>query len=270
MDVIVLIKPQVNQNADLTPDEYLPEEFDKDDIVMNPNDKHAVEAGLQLKEKHGGTVKVLSLGPEEAALKVVREAIAMGADEGAVIETDEDLGWLDAFTKAKILVKGINKLGSFDLILTGMNSTDFNDHQVPQMIAELLNLPAETYISELEMEDGKVKVHRYIEGGTVELRIPLPSVLSIASVANEPRYTPIKRIMLARRAKIPVWELDDDLDLDEDDLKDEMSLKLVDVSEPPVEERELVKIEEEDPEKAVDLLLEALKKDGIDLGAYRK
>ncbi len=269
MDIIVLIKPQVNQNADLSPDEYLPNEFDKDDIVMNPNDKHAVEAGLQLKEKHGGSVKVLSLGPEDAALKVVREAIAMGADEGAVINT-EDLGWLDAFMKAKILVKGINKLGSFDLILTGMNSTDFNDHQVPQMIAELLNLPAETYISEHEIEDGKIKVHRYIEGGTAELRVPLPAVLSIASVANEPRYTPIKRIMLARRANIPVWELDDDLDLDEDDINDEMSIKLLDVSEPPVEERKLVKIEEEDPEKAVDLLLEALKKDGIDLGAYRK
>ncbi len=270
MDIIVLIKPQVNQNADLSPEEYLPSEFDKDDIVMNPNDKHAVEAGLQLKEKHGGTVKVLALGPEDAALKVVREAIAMGADEGAVIETDEDLGWLDAFTKARILVKGINKLGSHDLILTGMHSTDFNDHQVPQMIAELLSLPAETYISELEVEDGKIKVHRYIEGGTVELRIPMPAVLSIASVANEPRYTPIKRIMLARKAKIPVWELDDDLDWDEDEIEDEMTIRLVEVSEPPVEERTLIKIEEDDPEKAVDMLLESLKKDGIDLGAYKK
>ncbi len=268
MDMIVLIKPQVNQNADITPEEYLPEEFDKDDIVMNPNDKHAVEAALQIKEAHGGTVKVLSLGPEDAALKVVREAIAMGADEGAVIETEE-LGWMDTLTKANILVKGINKLGSFDLLLTGMYSTDFTDHQIPQMIAELLNLPAETYISEYTIEEGKIKVHRYIEGGTVELRIPLPAVLSIASVANEPRYTPIKRIMLARRTKIPIWELDD-LELDEDEVKEEMPLKLVGVSEPPAEERELIKIEEEDPEKAVDLLLEALKKDGIDLGAYKK
>ncbi len=267
MKIIVAIKEIVDTNSlDVSSTKYMPKDLDSDDIIMNPNDKNAIEAALQIKEsKEGVTVHVLSLGSENA-LKVLREAIAMGVDSASRIEAD-DLDFLSSMAKTTILAKAIQKEQP-DLIMTGMYSTDFGQAQVPVILATMLNLPQVTYVDKLEIEDKTVTAERYIEGGSIKLKVPRPCVLSIASTANEPRYTSVKRIMLAKKTQIPVVSLAD-LEIDTTGLNNMGGLELIEIIQPQKSEIECFKVEEDDVEVGVDKLIAKLREDGIDLTIYK-
>lgn len=268
MKIVVPIKEVIDTNSlDVSDSEYLTRDVDSDDIIMNVNDKNAIEAALQIKESHDDvTVHALCFGSENA-LKVLREAIAMGCDEASRVDADDIEFLTSSMAKATVIAKAIEKLEA-DLILTGMYSTDFGQAQVPVILASILKLPQVTYVDKLELTDGFVTAERYIEGGSIKLKVPRPCVLSIASTANEPRYTSVKRIMLAKKTQIPVVSLDD-LGVSEDDLQSMGGLEVVEIQTPDIAEIECFKVEEDDVEAGVDKLLAKLREDGIDLTIYK-
>ena len=235
---------------------------------MNANDKNAIEAALQIKESQENvTVHALCLGSKNS-LKVLREAIAMGCDEASRIEADDFDFIVSSMGKAIILAKAIEKQQP-DLVVTGMYSTDFGQAQVPVLLATILKLPQMTYVDKFEIGDNSVTGERYIEGGSIKLKIPIPCVLSIASTANEPRYTSVKRIMLAKKTQIPVIPLAD-LQVSVDDLRTTGGLEIIGVQAPEVQEIECFKVEaEDDVEAGVDKLLAKLREDSIDLTIYK-
>ena len=179
--------------------------------VMNGYDANALETALRLKEKHGGKVTVLTLGAAEAR-DTLKRAIAMGAD-AAVLLDDPALRDGDSFSTAQALAKAIEKIGEYDLILAGRQSSDTDAGQVPLGIAELLGLPAVSPAIAVEVANGGLTVNRMIEDGHQVLEVPLPAVVAVSSEIGEPRYPPLRGIMAAGRAQIPVWTAAD-LDVD--------------------------------------------------------
>ena len=250
MKFLVLIKEIVNvDSVDIDSKQYLPKDFDQDDVIMNPNDKNAIEAALILKEKYGGTVGVLCIGSENA-LNALREAIAMGADEAARVNIS-DLGYLNPLAKSKIIVNAIKKMGQYDIIFTGMNSIDYGQAQIPVLVATGLELPHLTYATDISIgaDNKSVISNRYVEAGTVKVKVSIPCVVSVATTANKPRYTSVKRILVAKKTPIPIMTLTD-LSIKVEDLASYGGLELLEVEHPKQRETEVFKIEEEDLEKA--------------------
>lgn len=161
---------------------------------INPADKNALEEALRLKDRYGGRVIVLSMGPPffEPFLKI---AVSMGADD-AVLISDRALAGSDAYVTSMVLAKAIEKIGSPTLVLCGEESSDGSTGQVPPGIASWLGIPQATYVSkilELDLSKRIVVVRRTIKGGYEELEIPVPAVLSIELGANTPRLPDFKR-----------------------------------------------------------------------------
>jgi electron transfer flavoprotein beta subunit len=180
--------------------------------VMNGYDANALEAALKLKEKHGGTVTVVTLGAQEAR-DTLKRALAMGADS-AVLLDDPALRDGDSFMTATALAKAIEKVGEYDLILCGRQASDTDAGQVALGIAELLGLPTVSPVIAIEVSDGGLRVNRAAEDGHQVVEVPLPALLAVSSEIGEPRYPPLRGIMMAGRTQIPVWTAAD-LGLDE-------------------------------------------------------
>ncbi|WP_425058913.1 Caffeyl-CoA reductase-Etf complex subunit CarD [Sporomusa carbonis] len=175
--------------------------------IVNPFDKNAVEAALQLKEKHGGKVTVISMGPPQAK-DALKECLAMGADE-AFLVSDRAFGGADTLATSYTLAAAIRKLGQVDLIICGKQAIDGDTAQVGPEIAEHLNLPQVTYVSKIEIEAGKVRVEREHEEGYEIIEAQLPLVVTVVKSINEPRYPTVKGTMKANRKQIPVWTVND-------------------------------------------------------------
>jgi electron transfer flavoprotein beta subunit len=196
MNVVVLVKqvPDPNSPGQLDPTTH---NLKRDgELVLDPGDEFGVEAGLQLAEKHGGEVTVISMGPERG-LDAVRKALAMGAARGVLI-TDDALRGSDALTTAKVLAAAITKQG-FDVVITAPESTDGYSGVVPQMIAGLLDVPAVTFAKSVSYEGETLKVERQTETGIEVVEAKLPVVLSVTAGVNEPRYPSLKGIMGAKQ-----------------------------------------------------------------------
>lgn len=174
--------------------------------VINPFDEYALEAALQLKESHGGEVTVVCMGPANAE-DTLRKALAMGADKGVVV-TDAALEGTDWLGTCLVLSSAIKRL-PFDLVLTGMESTDARSGLVPGGLAENLGLPSLTYAARLEVSDGTLRIERQIPGGFQQVEAPLPVVASVVKGANEPRYPSLKGIMAAKRKEVERLSLED-------------------------------------------------------------
>lgn len=186
--------------------------------IVNPFDKNALEEALKLKEKHGGRVTVISMGPPQAA-EALKECIAMGADE-AILLSDRAFGGADTLATSRTLAAGIKKLGNFDVILCGKQAIDGDTAQVGPEIAEHLAISQLTYVSKLDITDGVVRVEREHEEGYEVIETKLPVLISVVKSINEPRYSSIKGRMKANRKEIPVWTAADvDVNLDEIGLK---------------------------------------------------
>ena len=190
--------------------------------VMNGYDANALEAALKLKEAHDGEVVAVSLGAAEAR-DTLKRAIAMGASS-AVLLSDPAFEQLDSLGTARTLAAAIRKIGDFDLVMCGRQASDTDAGQVHLGLAELLDLPAVSPIQAIEVDDGGYKVQRIIEDGYQLVRLPRPCLLGVSSEIGEPRYPPLRGIMAAGRAQIPVWTAAD-LGLSEEQLKPARELR---------------------------------------------
>jgi electron transfer flavoprotein beta subunit len=167
---------------------------------INEPDAYALEEALQLKEKHGGEVIALCLGPARAS-QTIREALAKGADRAIHIE-EENLPALDTLAVARLLsnaAKGENA----DLILTGLQSDDLGAGQTGVVMAEMLGLPHGTIIMAVEVNGGAIKVKRELENGWFQnVGMPLPAVLTIQSGINKLRYATLMGIKKAKTKEV--------------------------------------------------------------------
>lgn len=170
-------------------------------LVMNYYDEHATEAGLRLREQFGGTVTLVSVGPERAK-EALRTGLAMGADD-AILVSDPALEGADHLGIARTLTAVIRTL-PHDVVICGKLSTDDNAATVGAALAEYLALPQATAIAYLEVDSAGtgVVVHREVEGGVEVLTVPFPAVLTVERSLNEPRYPSLPGIMKARRKEI--------------------------------------------------------------------
>jgi electron transfer flavoprotein beta subunit len=181
--------------------------------VINPLDKHALEAALQIKDAQGAEVVLISMTPP-SSVPVLREALAMGADRAALF-SDRAFAGSDTLATARILAAGIRRLGPFDLICCGNHTLDGSTAQVPSQIAEFLGVPNIMHVSKMEvMGDEGLLVTQKIEQGYVILEAGLPLLLSFTREANKPRYSTFLEILAAQQREIAVWS-NADLNLDE-------------------------------------------------------
>lgn len=172
--------------------------------VINPLDKHALEAALQLKEAYGAEVVLVSMAPPAAA-PVLRQALALGADR-AVLLSDKLFAGSDTLATSRVLAAGIRRLGGFDLICCGNYTLDGATAQVPSQLAELLGLPNIMHVARLEVpEPGRFLVTQKIEHGYVRLAATPPLLLSFLKEANKPRYASFVEILAAEKRELIVW-----------------------------------------------------------------
>jgi electron transfer flavoprotein beta subunit len=166
----------------------------------NEPDTFALEEALRLKEKHGGEVVAISMGPERVK-QTIKEALAKGADR-AIHIADNEFYRLDPLGSARSLAAAIEK-ENFDLILTGLQSDDQGFGQTGVLLAELLGRPHSTIIMSIEVLDGRMKLKRELEAGWFQwVELPLPAVITIQSGINKPRYATLKGIMAAKKKEI--------------------------------------------------------------------
>lgn len=167
--------------------------------VLDDTDRYGVEMGLQLAQKAGGSVTIVSMGPA-GSMQGLRQALAMGAEKAVVID-EAALKGSDALQTARVLAEAIKKEG-FDLVIAGTESTDGYSGVVPQMIAELLDIPALTYATQVEADDGKVTIHRQTASGYDVVEAALPALVSVTAGVVEPRYPTFKGIMDAKKKPV--------------------------------------------------------------------
>jgi electron transfer flavoprotein beta subunit len=207
MEIVVLAKqvPDTESLVQIAGDGV---SIKKEDIkwVMNPYDELAVEEALQIREKQGGTVTIVSLGPQKAT-ETIRTALAMGADKGVHINDPAAEG-SDALATVKVLAAALKKI-PFDLIIAGHRAVDEDNYQVASGVAELLGIPQISMVIKAELLDGKLRCRRTIDGGTVVIEAPLPALFTTQRGLNEPRYASLPGIMKAKKKPIDVKTIAD-------------------------------------------------------------
>lgn len=215
-------------------------------FVINPYDEYAVEEALKIKERFGGEVTILCLGPERAT-ESIRTALAMGADK-AVHLCDPAFEKKDGYSTAKVLSKALKDI-PFDIILTGKQAVDYDNSQVFSVLAEMLNIPQVSVVVGLEISDDKSKAtaKREIEAGGIEVvETDLPAIIAAQKGLNEPRYASLPGIMKAKKKEIKKLALAD-LGISQDELQNKVIT--TNFGFPP--QREAGKIIEGEPAEAV-------------------
>jgi len=237
MEIIVCIKrvPETAE-ADIVIDKT-ERDIEKGGLVFDINewDNYAVEEAILLKERYGGSVTVISLGPEEAN-ETLRRALAMGA-ERAIRLTDPAFDGSDGYAIAAVLSRAIKPL-SYGLILTGVQTEDDGYGQVGPTLAEMLGIPHAAVVNQIEgIANNRARVHRELEAGLEEVvDLELPALLTIQSGINEPRYVSIMGIRRVAQKEIKVLGLSE-LSMKPEEAGEPGSLTVVErVSFPPVGE----------------------------------
>ncbi len=175
------------------------------DFEMNESDSYALEEALLIKEKSaaGGEVVVVSMGPPERTPKVIREALAKGADRGIHIH-EEPPYENDPFLIAGIFASALRD-EQFDLLLSGLQSADLATGQTGVILGEFLEMATATLVMATELQDGSIKVKRELESGWSQwITLPLPASITIQSGLNQPRYPSLRGIMGAKKKEIKV------------------------------------------------------------------
>ena len=180
------------------------EDVDNVEYKMNSFDEYGVEEAIRLKEKHGGEIVVVSVGPPESATQV-RTALAMGADRGVIVQAPEGL---DSDAVARLLAEVIKKEAP-DVIIMGKQSVDSDRNQTGQLLAAYLDYPQATFAYSVEIADGWASVGREVDGGTSTKRVKLPAIITADLRLNEPRYAPLPGIMKAKKKQLDQYTPDD-------------------------------------------------------------
>lgn len=176
--------------------------------IINPFDSYAIEEGIRLKEKHGGTVTVMSMGPSQVK-EALKEAVAMGCDQ-AVLLSDRAFAGSDTLATSFTLASGLRKFGPVDMIVCGKQAVDGDTAQVGPGIAENLDIPHVTYVRRIrDINPPSITLERMVEGGTEVVETTLPVLITVVKEINEPRLPSLKGIMKARKTEITVWTAQD-------------------------------------------------------------
>jgi electron transfer flavoprotein beta subunit len=224
--------------------------------IINPYDMHAIEAGLQLKEKKGGTVTVITMGPPQAE-EALREAISMGVDE-AVLLTDRAFAGADTLATSRTLAGAIRKLG-FDIVICGKQAIDGDTAQVGPEVAEFLGIPHVAYVKKIEeITEEKIVLYRMMEEGYDVVEAPLPLLITVVKELNVPRLPSLKGKMRAKKAEIKRFT-HKDIGIEEDRVGLRGSPTQVKNIFAPERKKER-KILQGSPEEQVEWLIEELKK----------
>lgn len=178
--------------------------------IINPEDKHALEGALKLKDANGGHVTVVTMGPPQAEA-ALREAMAMGADE-AILVTDRAFAGADTLATSHALAGAIKKL-DYDVIFAGRQAIDGDTAQVGPEIAEHLGLPQVTYVQNVEVVGDSLKVTKGLEDGYEVLEVKMPCLLTAIKELNHPRYMDAKNVFQIFKKEIKIWSADD-IDVD--------------------------------------------------------
>ncbi len=176
--------------------------------IMNPFDRHALEEGVRLKEKYGGSVVALSMGPPQAE-SMLREAISCGADE-AVLVSDRSFAGADTLATTYTLAMAIKKIGEYDIVLCGKQAIDGDTAQVGPGLAQRLDIAYASYVKKIhEAVDSNLLLQRMMDDGYDELSVPIPALLTVVKEINDPRIPSLKGKMKAKKAQISVYTAED-------------------------------------------------------------
>ncbi len=176
--------------------------------IINPFDAYAIEEGVRLKERFGGKVTVITMGPPQAE-SALKEAISLGCDE-AILVSDRKFAGSDTWATSYTLSCSIRKLGSFDVIICGKQASDGDTAQVGPGISTHLDIPQVTYVKKIEeISENKAKVERMTEEGYDIVETPLPCLFTVVKEINTPRLPSLRGMMRAKSAKILKWSAED-------------------------------------------------------------
>jgi electron transfer flavoprotein beta subunit len=174
--------------------------------IINPLDTYALEEGVRLKERGGGKVTAISMGPPPAK-EMLREAVSLGADE-AILLSDAAFAGADTWATAYTLAAAIKKIGQYDIVVCGRQTFDGDTGQVGPELAEMLGVSLITNVSKIEeIADGQMRVNRMVDEGHAVVQTPLPAVISVTKEINVPRIPSLRSIIRAKNAVIQVWGL---------------------------------------------------------------
>jgi len=206
MNVVVLVKwvPAPQGTPQMGPDHLLVRTGAEG--ALDPGDEVGIESALQLVEREGGEVTVVSMGPDEA-LAAVQRALAMGAHKGVVV-TDDALRGADALATATVLAAAVRRQ-PFDLVIGGVESTDGYTGTVPVAVAELLDIPSATFARKLDVDGQQVRIERQTETGYDVVVGTMPILVTVTSAATEPRFPSLKGVMQAKQKPVDRLSLAD-------------------------------------------------------------
>jgi electron transfer flavoprotein beta subunit len=169
--------------------------------IINPFDTYALEEGVRLREKHGGKVTVVCMGPSQAEA-ALREAVSLGADD-VILLSDRAFAVADTWATAYTLAAAMKKVASYDIIICGRQTIDGDTGQVGPELAEMLEVPFVAYVSQIEeIKEGYLRVKRMVEEGHEVIETTLPAVITVAKEINVPRLPSLRGIMKSKSAKI--------------------------------------------------------------------
>ncbi|MFB3882643.1 MAG: electron transfer flavoprotein subunit beta [Armatimonadota bacterium] len=236
--------------------------------IINPFDLHAIEVGVQLKERYGGTCAMVCMGPPQA-VEALQKALSFGADEGVLL-SDRALVGSDTLATSAALAAAIRKLDQqqkVDLVLCGKQTIDGDTAQVGPGIATRLGFSQVSYVGRVEsvdLEKRTVRARRILEGAEEVVEAPLPALLTILKEAGEPRYASLPAVIKGLRTSIPVWGVGNmDISPQEVGLAGSPT-QVRRIFAPPQRERgEILAADEGNPDRVAKVLLDRLIADGL-------
>ncbi len=184
--------------------------------IINPFDLYAIEEAIRLKEKYGGKITAISMGPPQVE-KALREAVAIGIDE-ILLLTDRKFAGADTWVTSLTLSEAVKKLGDYDLLLFGQQAIDGDTAQVGPGVATHLGIPQTAFVKKIEsVENNKIIVQRLMEDGYDRIEMTLPAAITVVKEINEPRLPSLRGKRNAKKVELKSWNADD-LQLEEDNI----------------------------------------------------
>lgn len=223
-------------------------------------DKNALEEAIRLKEKLGGEVLTLTVGPEDAKT-TIREALAMGADKAYII-SDPTFEESDTLATSHILAEAVKKIGQFDLIICGEASIDSFSAQIGPRLAERLDTPLVTYVKKLSLEGDAVTAERTLEDSEEKVKVKLPALVTVTKELNEPRIPTLMAIMKASKKEVIMWKTAD-LGIPQEKVGEKGSATKVTSVLAPKTERKKIAIKGESIVDTAEKLAKALFQEGV-------
>ena len=210
MNIIVLVK-QVPDTTEIKLDSKTGNLIREGiESIMNPDDRHALEAAVGLRDSMGGRVTAVSMGPPQA-IDVITEAMGMGADRGILL-SDRAFAGADTWATSYTLGKAMEKIDDYDLIICGRQAIDGDTAQIGPQVADHLNIPHVSYVFGIEeISEERMVVKRRLEDGFEKIQISLPALLTVIGELNVPRHANVSRLIAAcgEKAPIDVWNAAD-------------------------------------------------------------